>query len=56
VRLGGLALVIYTKEEILLRVEVEMCSVDLVKSPEQIFGGSVDIISSRVIREIVAQG
>jgi hypothetical protein len=55
VRLAGLALVIYTKEEILLGVEVEMCSVDLVESPEKIFGGSVDIISSRVIREIVAQ-
>jgi hypothetical protein len=57
VRLEWLALVIYIyiKEEILLRVEVEVCSVDLVESPEQIFGSSVDVISSRVIREIVAQ-
>ena len=55
VRLAGLALVLYTKEEILLRVEVEMCSVDLVESPEEVFRSSVDIIATRVIREVVAE-
>ena len=33
-----------------------MCSVDLIEPPEQILGGSVDVISTRIIGEIVAQG
>lgn len=39
----------------LLRVQVEVGSVDLVEPPEEIFGGAVDIVASRIIREIVAQ-
>lgn len=32
-----------------------MGSVDLVESPEEIFGGPVDIVASGIVREIVAQ-
>lgn len=33
-----------------------MRSIDLIESPQQIFRGPVDIIASRVIREVIAQG
>ncbi len=38
-----------------LWVEVELCSVHLVESPEQILGCPVDIVATRVIREVVSQ-
>ena len=38
-----------------LRVEVEICTVDLIESPEQVLGRSVHIIATRVIGEIVAE-
>jgi hypothetical protein len=30
-----------------------MSSIDLVESPEQVFGCSIDIVATRVIREII---
>ena len=36
----------------LLGIQVQMCSVDLIESPQEIFGSSIDVISSRVIWEI----
>ncbi len=38
-----------------LRVEVEICTVDLIESPEQVLGRSVHIIATRVVGEIVAE-
>lgn len=32
-----------------------MCAVDLVKSPQKVFGGTVDIVAARVVGEVVAQ-
>lgn len=32
-----------------------MCPVDLIESPKKIFGGSVDVVSSRVVREVLCQ-
>lgn len=40
----------------LLRIQVQMCSVDLIEAPEQVLCSLVDIISTRIIGEIVAQG
>jgi hypothetical protein len=32
-----------------------MCSIDLIESPEQVFGCTVDIVAARVVREVVAK-
>lgn len=32
-----------------------MCSIDLVKPPKKIFRSSVDVVSSRVIWEVIAE-
>ena len=39
----------------ILRVEIQMSSVNLVESPQQVLGSFVDIVASRVVREIVPQ-
>lgn len=39
----------------LLRVEIQVCPVYLIKSPQQIFGRTVDVVTTRVIWEIVAE-
>jgi hypothetical protein len=39
----------------ILRIQVEMCAIDLVESPEQVLGGAVDIVAARVVGEVVAQ-
>lgn len=39
----------------LLRIEVEICTVDLIESPEQVFGRSIHIIATRVVGEVVAE-
>jgi len=44
-----------TVEKHLLRVEIEMCAIDLVESPEQVFGCAVDVVTARVVREVVHQ-
>jgi hypothetical protein len=41
--------------KILLRVEVEMRTIDLIESPEQVFRGAVDIVAARGVRKVVAQ-
>ena len=33
-----------------------MGSIDLVESPQKILGGTIDIVSARVVREIRSQG
>ena len=38
-----------------LRIQVQVCSVDLVKPPEQILGRLVDVVPSRVVGKVVAQ-
>lgn len=38
-----------------LRVKVEVGPVDLVKPPEQVFRSSVDVVTARVVGEIIAQ-
>lgn len=39
----------------ILRVEIKVGSVDLVEPPKQIFSGSIDIISTGVIWEVIAE-
>jgi len=46
---------IETPKSNLLRVEVQVSPVDLVKSPEQILGSLVNIVSTRIVWEIVAE-
>jgi hypothetical protein len=41
---------------LLLRVEVQMCAVDLIESPQKVLGGAIDVVASRVIWEIIAEG
>ena len=33
-----------------------MCPIDLVESPQEILRCSVDVVTARVIREVIAQG
>lgn len=40
----------------LLWIEVEMCSVDLVEPPEKVLRRPVDVVSTRVVGEVVDQG
>lgn len=40
----------------LLWIEVEVCSIHLVESPKEILGGTIYIIATGVIWEIIAQG
>lgn len=42
-------------KENILRVQLEMRPVDLVESPEKILGGSIDVVTTRIIREIFVQ-
>jgi hypothetical protein len=39
----------------ILGVQVQMGSVDLVESPEEVLGGLVDVVATRVIGEVVAK-
>jgi hypothetical protein len=39
----------------LLWVEIQVCTIHLVESPEKILGRSVHIVAARVIWEVVAQ-
>lgn len=39
----------------LLRIEIQMCPVDLIKSPQKVFGRLVDVVAARVVWEVVAQ-
>jgi hypothetical protein len=39
----------------ILWVEVEMRSIHLVKSPEQIFGGAIHIVASGIVRKVVSK-
>lgn len=40
---------------VLLRVEIKMCSVHLVEPPQEIFGRSVDIVTSGIVWEIICK-
>lgn len=40
---------------ILLWIEIEVCSIDLVKPPEQVLGRAIHVITARIVREVVAQ-
>jgi hypothetical protein len=39
----------------ILRVEVEVCSVDLVEPPKKILCGTIHVISTRVVGEVVSK-
>lgn len=39
----------------LLGIEVKVGTIDLVKPPKKVFGGTVNIIAPRIIREVVTQ-
>lgn len=39
----------------LLRVEVKVRSIHLVKSPEKVFRGAINVVSTRIIWEVVAK-
>lgn len=39
----------------ILRIQVEVGPVDLIESPQKVLGGTVDIVSTRVIGEVVGQ-
>lgn len=39
----------------LLRVEIEIRSVDLVESPQQVFRSSVHVVAARVVWKIIAE-
>ena len=39
----------------LLRIEVQVCAIDLIKPPEEIFGSSVGIVASRIVGEVAAE-
>jgi hypothetical protein len=41
--------------DILLRIQIKVCAVDLVESPEQVLCSTIDIVAARVVREVVAQ-
>lgn len=38
-----------------LRIEVELGTIHLIEPPEEVFGGSIDVVASGVIREIIPQ-
>jgi hypothetical protein len=40
----------------LLWVQVQVGAIDLVESPEEVFGCAINIVAARVIGEVVAQG
>jgi len=56
---GGVSLALWgvgsTMRRHVLRVEVEMGSVDLVEPPQQVLGGLVHVIAARVVGKVVAQ-
>lgn len=39
----------------LLGIQVEVRAVDLVEPPKEVFGSTIDIVTSRVVRKIVTQ-
>ncbi len=39
----------------LLWIKVQVCPVDLVKPPEQVLCGLVDVVPARVVGEVVSQ-
>ena len=39
----------------LLRVEVQVCAVDLVESPEQVLCSAVDVVSARIVWKVVCE-
>lgn len=39
----------------LLRVEIQLGSIHLIEPPEKVFCGTVDIVATRIIREIISQ-
>jgi hypothetical protein len=43
------------EDRVLLRIEVQVCSIDLIESPQQVLCCSIDIVSARIIREVVSQ-
>jgi hypothetical protein len=47
--------VVTTCQDNLLGIEVKVSTIDLVKSPKKVFGGTVNIIAARIIREVVTQ-
>ncbi len=38
-----------------LRVEVKVCPIDLVEPPQQVFGSSVNVVTARVVWEVIAE-
>lgn len=45
----------FVRGSFLLRVQVQVCSVDLVEPPQQVLGGAIDIIPTRVIWKVIAK-
>ena len=39
----------------LLRIEVQMCSVHLVESPEEVLGCTVDVVAVGIVGEVIVQ-
>ena len=39
----------------ILRVKIKMCAINLVKAPQQVLGGPVDVAASRVVGEVAAE-
>ena len=39
----------------LLRVEIQMCPIHLIESPQEILGSTINVVATRIIREVVAQ-
>jgi hypothetical protein len=40
----------------ILRIEVKMGTIDLIKPPKKVLGGPVNVVAARIVREIVGQG
>ena len=40
----------------ILRIEVQVSSVDLIESPQQVLRRSVHVVPTRVVREVIAEG
>lgn len=39
----------------LLRIQIKMCSVDLIESPKKVLGSTIDVGATTVVREVVLQ-
>lgn len=40
----------------LLRIQIEVCPIHLVESPQEVLRRPVDVVTTRVVREVIAQG